>query len=149
MDNIVLYIIGALTLGIIFTILLEIYKKKKQPNIEYESIFPSIKDEWTEKAFNAETAQNRTIFQKMSNSMVQTGAAASGSGADRSAFIFNDDGYDANDPYLNPGVDPLIDETYHGMDRGMGIVNPPDDFHDHHDHHDHHDFHDHSDPHHF
>jgi len=31
---------------------------------------------------------------------------------------------DMHDPYKTPGVDMIIDESYHGIDHGMGIANP-------------------------
>jgi len=30
------------------------------------------------------------------------------------------------DPYRTPGVDLVVDEHFHGIDRGMGYVNPHD-----------------------
>lgn len=38
-----------------------------------------------------------------------------------------------HDPYLNPGLDHVVDETVHGIDHGIGIANPV-----HHDHSFHH-----------
>ncbi|MBP1932285.1 hypothetical protein [Ammoniphilus resinae] len=29
-----------------------------------------------------------------------------------------------NDPYQNPGMDLVVDESFHGIDHGMGIANP-------------------------
>ena len=29
----------------------------------------------------------------------------------------------AHDPYMHPGIDFVIDESYHGIDHGMGIAN--------------------------
>ena len=29
-----------------------------------------------------------------------------------------------SDPYENPGTDLVVDESYHGIDHGMGIVTP-------------------------
>ncbi|MFC0187271.1 hypothetical protein ACFFJY_03180 [Fictibacillus aquaticus] len=41
---------------------------------------------------------------------------------------FHDDQFDQmnhmHDPYINPGVDIVVDESYHGIDHGMGIANP-------------------------
>lgn len=38
--------------------------------------------------------------------------------------------HDPFDPYKNVGVDVAIDESYHGHDRGLGIIDPPEPNHD-------------------
>lgn len=38
--------------------------------------------------------------------------------------LFDENGRDMNDPYINPGVDIVVDESYHGIDHGLGIANP-------------------------
>ncbi|ADH97764.1 hypothetical protein [Salisediminibacterium selenitireducens] len=40
---------------------------------------------------------------------------------------------DSHNPYVNPGQDIIVDESYHGIDHGIGIANPS----DHHDHNNH------------
>ncbi len=30
------------------------------------------------------------------------------------------------DPYVNPGIDQVVDETHNGIDHGLGIANPHD-----------------------
>ena len=49
--------------GIAGTILLEMKGKKKIRKVNYKAIFPSTKDEWTEKAFEATVLSgNRRIL---------------------------------------------------------------------------------------
>lgn len=43
---------------------------------------------------------------------------------DHSADLAQQHALDAANPYITPGVDVSIDETYHGHDQGLGIVNP-------------------------
>ena len=33
-----------------------------------------------------------------------------------------------SDPYENPGMDLVVDESFHGIDHGMGIANPEHNF---------------------
>lgn len=44
--------------------------------------------------------------------------------------LINNDTHDPFDPYKNVGVDVTIDESYHGHDRGLGIIDPPEPNHD-------------------
>ncbi|MEB1806635.1 MAG: hypothetical protein LPK26_04990 [Bacillaceae bacterium] len=52
--------------------------------------------------------------------------------ASTASFLANDpfgDNYDdllndLSDPYKTPGIDLNIDESYHGIDHGLGITNP-------------------------
>lgn len=55
--------------------------------------------------------------------LFQSGAAGSGGeryGEDGAAELARQ----MSDPYRTPGVDLVVDEHYHGIDRGMGYVNP-------------------------
>lgn len=44
-------------------------------------------------------------------------------------YLLQQQQHDLHDPYKTPGVDIVVDESYHGIDHGMGMANP-----DHHHH---------------
>ncbi|MEN2769043.1 hypothetical protein [Ornithinibacillus xuwenensis] len=100
-----LIIIGSLVGGILGTFLIELRGKSSGKQIEYKSIFPTTKDEWTNKTLDAMIMSRRPTH--------------------ISSYSSYDSGYDSdrNDPYKNPGMDAFVDETHFGMDRGLGIVN--------------------------
>ncbi|SES90243.1 hypothetical protein SAMN05216389_103115 [Oceanobacillus limi] len=106
-------IICVLVGGIIGTFLLELKGKHFGKRIEYKSIFPNTKDDWT-----------NNVLQTM---VVSRGTAPIYSDSQLSSGTYVDDnfhhqsGHDPHDPYTNPGLDIVVDESYHGIDHGSGI----------------------------
>ncbi|WP_163969700.1 hypothetical protein [Oceanobacillus halotolerans] len=145
MDNIELIIIGVLVAGIIGTIFWEKHSKGKQ--IEYKSIFPDVYDEWTEKSMQTEKmgrnlgvssnarmnqigkTYKRTRVMKMNRDGTKGETIYSSTNGVRDDHYshggYMDDAmdhWDHSDPYLNPGTDAVVDEGYHGIDRGLGTI---------------------------
>lgn len=104
-------IYGILVGGIIGTVLLELKGKVTSKNIEYKSIFPNTKDEWTNQVLQA------TVMSRGMSSIHSTGASSSYFSYDTDDF-HQHSGHDPHDPYTNPGLDIVVDESYHGIDHG-------------------------------
>lgn len=121
MEEFTTYAIGVFVVGIIITIIMEMRNNRHKPKVKinYKSIFPTTKDQWTTKVFEIETMSRNPQRRRM----------ASMNHFSSSSRVKDDD------PYTHPGMDAFIDEAHHGMDRGLGIVTPHDDGSMHHDHH--------------
>jgi hypothetical protein len=104
-------IYGILIGGIIVTVLMELKGKVTTKNIEFRSIFPTTKDEWTEHVLQA-TVMSRGM------SSIQHTTSSSYSTSNHIDDDWHQSGHDPHDPYTNPGLDIVVDESYHGIDHG-------------------------------
>lgn len=59
---------------------------------------------------------------RLAKDLAATSARLVGRGTSRLGTDVTGD--DLFDPYTNPGTDILVDESYHGIDHGLGIAHP-------------------------